>query len=354
MITPSRIARFVGLVGLTAFLALAARTTTATQSFAEDETPPPPPIIGRASLFDGPRPVLASRVDESPLAIDEPEPSPADPPIAPDAIIPPHQPAADDLPLITDLPSLSPSPADGSKDNAKSKVEEKKGNEPAKAPKLAKDEAPEVVPAPLAPSEADAPPIAPDLTGDDFPSINPAIEPLSIDPAKASQIAIDDPDDHLDPLPAPTPIDRARAWKAQSGNGPQPAGARGVAVDVVDAPVIASSDPDAQARSFVERNQREAEARLQALESEAEELRGRLTKIEAAIQQWRSLADAMRKAQEPADAKPEAPEVEARAEAPQPQAATNLEAIPTPPQQTAFGAEPRSARAQDVPAPPLR
>lgn len=349
MITASRIVRFVGLVGLTAFLALAARTTTATQSFAEDETPPPPPIVGRASLLDGPRPVLASRVDESPLAIDQPEPSPGDPPIAPDPIIPPHQPAADDLPLITDLPSLSPSPATGYKDKEKGEVKEKKGDEPAKAPKPAKDETPEVVPAPIAPVDADAPPIAPDLTGDDFPSINPAIEPLSIDPAKASQIAIDDPDDHLDPLPAPTPIDRARAWKAQPGNGPQPPRAGGVGVDVVDAPVIASSDPDAQARSFVERNQREAEARLQALESEAEELRGRLTKIEAAIQQWRSLADAMRKAQEPADAKPEPLE-----EAAQPQASTALEAIPTPPRQAAFGAEPRSARAQDVPAPPLR
>lgn len=349
MITPSRIVRFVGFVGLAAFLGLAARTTTATQSYGEAGTPPPPPIVSRASLVDEPRPVLASRVGDSPFAIDEPEPSPGDPPIAPDSIIPPHEPSGGDLPILTDLPSLSPSPAADGKDQGKDKGGEKnKKDELAESPEPKKAPASEIVPAPLAPvADDDAPPIAPDLTGDDFPSINPAIEPLSIDPAKASQVAIDDP------LPAPLPVDRARTWKAQPGDAPQPSRARDV-VAGDEPPAVASSDPDAQARSFVERNQREAEARLEALESEAEELRGRLAKIEAAIQQWRSLADAMRKAQESADDKKETGDLEP--EAPQPQASTTLEAIPTPPRQTAFGAgaAPQAARAQDVPAPPLR
>lgn len=358
MITPSRIVRLVGLVGLAAFLGLAARTTTATPSpgFGEDETPPPPPIISRASMRDDTRPVFASRVDESSTPTDESEsaPSPSDPPIAPDVdeIIPPHAPKGDDLPSLNDLPSLSGLP----EVDSKGKDQEEKKDKPTKGSEPAKSETLEVIPAPLAPADADAPPIAPDLAGDDFPAVSPTIEPLDVDPDKAPRVVVEDPK----PVPAPAVVERGGAWRAQPGDAaPQSARGRDVVVEFDEAPVIASNDPDAQARSFVERNQREAEERLKALESEADELRGRLTKIEAAIQQWRNLAEAMRQAQEPVDAdagtvEPE-PEPEAPAEAAdQPQASTALEAIPNSPRRSVVGSEPQSARAQDVPAPPLR
>jgi len=348
MITPSRIARFLGLVGLAAFLGLAARTSTATQAFDGDETPPPPPppTIGGASLINEPRPVLVSRVDAFPFAQDDSEPAALTPPVAPDEIIPPHEPAVDPL---GDLDPIPAPPATVSKPKDKPEAKDTKG-------KPAKDAAPEIVPAPLAPADSldNAPPIAPDLTGDDFPAITPTPEPLSVDPAKAPQVPVDDP------IPAPAPVERPKAWKPQRDDSPRPVPAPAPAGDIVvqidEAPVITSNDPDAQARSFVERNQREAEARLKALQGEAEELRGRLAKIEAAIQQWQSLADAMRKAQgaavktEAPQPKPEAP---ADAET-QPKATTSLEPLPAAPRQAVLVSEPQSARAQDVPAPALR
>ncbi len=69
-------------------------------------------------------------------------------------------------------------------------------------------------------------------------------------------------------------------------------------------PVSASAsdeeDPEKQARSFVERNRKEAEAQLKALNAEAAQLRARLGKIESGIRRWQALADAMDRTEESA------------------------------------------------------
>jgi hypothetical protein len=54
-----------------------------------------------------------------------------------------------------------------------------------------------------------------------------------------------------------------------------------------------TDDPDAEARSFVERNRREAQEQLKALREEAAVLKGRLARVENGIRRWESLADAM-------------------------------------------------------------
>jgi len=359
--TPARIARILGLVGLAAFLGLAARTSTATPAFDDDQTPPPPPTVGGASLIKDPKPVLVSRVDAFPFTQDEPEPSVISPAPAPDELIPPHEPAAEggaDSDGFLPLPDIPPPPSMDSKSTDKDKEKAKP----------AKEAAPEVVPAPLAPVESadDAPPIAPaEFTGDDFPGIAPTPEPLSIDPAKAPKPAADvpalaDPVPAPKPAPAPAPVvdspvaaERPKAWRAERDGSPARSPVE-VAVEIDEVPAVVSSDPDVQARSFVERNQREAEERLKALQGEAEELRGRLTKLEAAIQQWRNLADAMKKAQVDAAVKAETPRPKPESPtAPAAEAAASLEPQPAP-RQAALVAEPHAARAQDVPAPPLR
>lgn len=361
--TPARIARFLGLVGLAAFLGLAARTSTATPAFEDDQTPPPPPTIGGATLIKDPKPLLVSQVDGFPFSQDNPEPAGLNPPPTPDEIIPPHEPAAegrDDLGLAPSLPDIPPPPAMELESKPKPKDNDKD--------KPAKEAAPEIVPAPIAPIESaddDAPPIAPDFTGDDFPGIDPTPEPLSIDPAKAPKPVVDDLSTAPVPAPAPTPAparaERPKAWRAER-EGSSPRVQVEVPVQVDEVPAVASNDPDAQARSFVERNQREAEARLKALQGEAEDLRGRLTKLEAAIQQWQSLADAMKKAQasaatvEPEASQPKPASAEAKATtSPKAEAevATSLEPLPAS-RQAAVAAQPQAARAQDVPAPPLR
>jgi hypothetical protein len=59
----------------------------------------------------------------------------------------------------------------------------------------------------------------------------------------------------------------------------------------------ATDDPEVSAQSFVERNQKEALAHLQALTAEAEKLRARLAKLESGIKRWQTLVNALRSAQ---------------------------------------------------------
>jgi len=326
MITPSRIARVLGLVGLAAFLGLAARTSTATQAF-DDGVPPPPPAIGGAALIKDPKPLLVSRVDGFPFTQDEPDPSTITPVPAPDVLIPPHEPAAEGHDELVPIPA-PPAP----------------DSEPK--PKPAKETVPPIALDPADSADA-APPIVPDLTGDDFPSIDPTPEPLSIDPATAPLAPID--------TPIPAPAERPKAWRADREGASRSAPTSAIVVEIDEAPAVSSNDPGAQARSFVERNQREAEERLKALQAEADELRDRLSKLDDAIQQWQSLADAMRTARDAAAVQTEAPQPKpADRETPaQAEAATTLEPLPAP-RQAGLGSQPQSARAQDVPAPPLR
>jgi len=59
-----------------------------------------------------------------------------------------------------------------------------------------------------------------------------------------------------------------------------------------------SEDPEAAAREFLEANRKEAESRLRALTSEAEQLRARLDRLNAGISRWQSLLDALSRSQQ--------------------------------------------------------
>ena len=66
----------------------------------------------------------------------------------------------------------------------------------------------------------------------------------------------------------------------------------------VQEPAASPDDnPEKSAQSFVERNQKEAEAHLKALTAEAEQLRARLTRLESGIKRWQVLVNALRSAQ---------------------------------------------------------
>ncbi len=58
-----------------------------------------------------------------------------------------------------------------------------------------------------------------------------------------------------------------------------------------------SDDPEQAARTFVERNQREAEEHLKALTDEAQQLRARLAKLESGIKKWQALVTALKGSQ---------------------------------------------------------
>ena len=58
-----------------------------------------------------------------------------------------------------------------------------------------------------------------------------------------------------------------------------------------------SDDPEQSAQSFVERNQKEAEDHLKALTAEAQQLRGRLAKLESGIKKWQGLVNALKSSQ---------------------------------------------------------
>ncbi len=65
-------------------------------------------------------------------------------------------------------------------------------------------------------------------------------------------------------------------------------------------PASPSDDPEQAARSFVERNQKEAEEHLKALTTEAQQLRTRLAKLEAGIKKWQGLVNALKTSQDQA------------------------------------------------------
>ena len=62
---------------------------------------------------------------------------------------------------------------------------------------------------------------------------------------------------------------------------------------VTSRPAPALADPVETVESFVERNRQEAEANIQALATEAENLKARLAKVEAALVRWQSFSRAL-------------------------------------------------------------
>ena len=69
---------------------------------------------------------------------------------------------------------------------------------------------------------------------------------------------------------------------------------------VTSRPAPALADPVETVESFVERNRQEAESNIQSLATEAENLKARLAKVEAALVRWRSFSRALH-ANQPAD-----------------------------------------------------
>ena len=131
---------------------------------------------------------------------------------------------------------------------------------PAPAPSRA-EQATASAPPPIAPEEAKAPASEPSATPSSLPP--PAIPG---DAAPSSGTAADS-------RTAPTPT-LAQEPTASPGE-----------------------DPEKSARSFVERNQKEAEEHLKALTAEADQLRARLTRLESGIKRWQVLVNALRSAQ---------------------------------------------------------
>ncbi len=199
MVTPTRIARGLGILGVIAFMAMATGSSIATSNLQDD------PAAALAPAF--------------PAGLDDPAPAPATlDPAPPDAAPAPTAPEP-----LKDLP---PAPAE---------------------PALKLD---------IPPAPATAP--------------HPAAAPAAIDEPAANPLP---PAREREPIATPEPAPAAR-------------------------PRSSADDPDAKARSFVERNRKEADEQLKALREEAAQLRARLGRVEAGIRRWESLAEALDRSSE--------------------------------------------------------
>jgi len=106
-----------------------------------------------------------------------------------------------------------------------------------------------------------------------------------------------------DLLPTNPPSDPPPAPSADPAISP--ATVQAVAVDATPEPSPAKADPVATVETFVERNRKEAESAIQTLTTEADNLKARLTKVEAALVRWQNFSRALN-ADQPA-AQPDGP-----------------------------------------------
>ncbi|QEH37788.1 hypothetical protein OJF2_63790 [Aquisphaera giovannonii] len=224
MMTPSRVVRSLGFVGLVAWFGMVgwvAKSTLAQNGGTKSDDPP-----GTAA---------------------DPKAAPATPP----ASIP-VAPAEDldDAKGPPPLTILTSAPAD---------------EKPADAPKPAP-----APPRPVAPPTAERREATAPASGPSVPATDPAVK------------AVGKPALEPTPAAAPQPIGKAAA----PTTGPFPVATAGARVG--------SDDPEASARSFVERGAREAEEHLRALTAEAEDLRGRLERLESGIKQWEGVLRALK------------------------------------------------------------
>ena len=72
----------------------------------------------------------------------------------------------------------------------------------------------------------------------------------------------------------------------------------------------APTDPTQSVEQFVQRSRKEADDAIKALTQEREALHARLQKVEAALQRWQQVADALNPAAPPAEMRAEAPKTE--------------------------------------------
>ncbi len=258
MITATRITRALGILGVAGFLAHAT-TSLATSGATYQDPAAPEPVPAASALDAAPLPTAPEPIDDLPPVPDEPLPTPTPAP----APKPEEPPAAKIEAAPTPKPE-TPAPAE---------------------PAALKD----LPPPPDEPAlDLDAPPTASSPKQDLPPAASIEAAPAaSLDPL---------PDEAPNPRPAtrkPAPrwepaIDDAPETEAEVDR-PAARESRGIPAS----PLATSDDPDAQARTFLERNRREAEGQLKALRDEAAQLKARLARVEAGIRRWEALADAL-------------------------------------------------------------
>jgi len=96
---------------------------------------------------------------------------------------------------------------------------------------------------------------------------------------------------------APPAIEPVPAATEKPPSLPEPI-AKAEGLNLHDGVASGHDDPEKAAQSFVERNQKEAEAHLKALTTEAEQLRSRLAKLDSGIKKWQNLLTALKAAQQ--------------------------------------------------------
>lgn len=114
--------------------------------------------------------------------------------------------------------------------------------------------------------------------------------PIAAEAAKATAAEPLATPANLPPPAIPSDVTPSFSTAADSRTAPNPTLASEPAASPGD-------DPEKSAQSFVERNQKEAEAHLKALTAEADQLRARLARLESGIKRWQVLVNALRSAQ---------------------------------------------------------
>ncbi|MDG3003339.1 hypothetical protein [Paludisphaera mucosa] len=178
--------------------------------------------------------------------------------------------------------------------------------EPGATPAPAHDE-PAKIPAPTSPSPADAAPVPlePEPIKELPPAPDePALEPVV--PQASSEVAPSTPKPTAAPALIVAPAEEpANPLPPARQLEPKPIVAPAAPSEPAAAAPAPIDDPDARARSFVERNRKEAEGQLKALREESAQLRSRLARVEAGIRRWEALSEALDRSQEKAVVRPQ-------------------------------------------------
>jgi hypothetical protein len=180
------------------------------------------------------------------------------------------------------------------------------GDQPPPPPPIvsapAKPEAPAIAPA-STPTEDKPLPAFPEVAEIGSAPSSPPAEPKAPEAKPAPTV------EEIQPVPVDAPSAAKTPEAPAIPRSPEPQGLEAPAVAADPEPIAEaapararisepaspspSEDPDAQARSFVERSRKEAEAQLKTLNAEAAQLRNRLQRIESGIRRWQALVDAM-------------------------------------------------------------
>lgn len=247
MITATRISRALGVLGVVGFLAHATTSLATSGAAYQDPAVPPEPAPAASALDAAPLPTAPEPVKDLPPVPDEPEP----------IVIPPVPAPKPEAPPAAKI-ETAPAPSDALKD------------------------------LPPPPDEPELDLVAPPTAAAPKPEIPPAAK---IETAPAATPAVP----AGEPASRPSTRKLAPGWEPSIDAAPEAEEDRPAERPTRQnaARVESADDPDAQARTFLERNRREAEGQLKALRDEAAQLKARLARVEAGIRRWEALADAL-------------------------------------------------------------